>query len=181
MTLNAILTLIAIVTGPIFAVLLTWWLDRKYRATDRRLGIFRDLMQTRGLRLYPQHVAALNIIELEFYNNSEIRTAFKNYIDHLGQPTPEKESDQGLFNESRLELLMDLLSEIGNEVGYKFDKMELVRRSYVPVGWHNDHYLQQKNAKLLNSILSGERPIPITNFLAPFPYPEPSKINEEGK
>jgi len=41
--------------------------------------------------------------------------------------------------------------------------------------------LQQKNAKLLSSVLSGERPIPITNFLVPSPYPDPPKIDENGK
>lgn len=181
MTNEAILTLVAIVVGPVVAVLITWCLNRKYRADDRKLNIFRDLMQTRGIRLDPLHVAALNIIELEFYKNPKIRKAFKDYIEHLGTPIPEKDSDQKQFFDNRSELLMELLREIGHDVGYTFDKMELDRRSYAPVGWENDQFLQRRNAQLLGAVLSGERPIPVTNFLAPSPFPDPPEIDEPAQ
>lgn len=184
MTLNAILTLVAIIAGPIVAVLATWILERQYKAKDRRLNIFRDLMQTRGMRLDRQHVSALNIIELEFYNKPKIIFAFKSYIDHLYVPTPENEGDQSNFNDKRSELLMELLHQIGSDVGYKFDKMELERRSYVPVGWFDDSNLQQKNAHLLSAVLMGQRPIPITNFLLNGennPFPKAPQIGQNGK
>ncbi|MEP2978840.1 MAG: DUF6680 family protein [Lentilitoribacter sp.] len=184
MTPNAILTLIAIFTGPIVAVLITWILDRKYKAYDRRLKIFRDLMQTRGLRLDPQHVAALNLIQLEFYKKSTILEAFEKYIEHLNHSPPEKDSDQKAFSDRRSELFMDLLREIGQNVGCKFDKMELDRRSYVPIGWHDNNNLQQKNAQLLSAVLMGQRPIPITNFLlngGNNPFPKAPQIEQNDK
>lgn len=178
MSLEAILTLVAIVVGPIVAVLLTWLLNRKYRAHDRKLKIFRDLMQTRGIRVDPQHVAALNVIELEFYDKPLIRQSFKEYIDHLRTPIPNREADLEQLIGKRSELLMELLCKIGAEVGYRFDKMELDRRSYAPNVWEDDQWLQRRNAQLLSAILSGERPVPVMNFLTASPYPEPPEVDD---
>ncbi|WP_227271129.1 DUF6680 family protein [Roseobacter weihaiensis] len=178
-SIYAALTLLAIVTGPVIAVWLTRLLDARAARHNRRLNLFRDLMQTRGIRLDPLHVAALNIVELEFYNENEVRDAFKAYIDHLSGPAPEAASEQERFFGQRSDLFVALLSKIGAVVGYKFDKHDLDRNSYVPQGWDADQSLQRRNAQLLNGLLSGQRPLPVTNFLSQqSPYPEAPKVDE---
>jgi hypothetical protein len=169
-----LVTIVAIFLGPVFSVLVTRFIDKQRENKARRLKVFQDLMQTRGLRLDPLHVAALNVVELEFYHAEKVREAFRNYISHLGAPMPEQQSEQNRFFEQRSDLFIVLLSEIGKILNYHFDKRDLERNSYVPQGWDTDQSLQRRNAQLLNAILSGQRPLPIGNFLAKdSPYPEP--------
>lgn len=169
----SILTLLAIALGPMVAVLTTRYLERRAETDRRKFEIFRSLMQTRGNRMDPLHVASLNVVEVEFFDRPKVRQAYQQYIDHLSAPMPSVEQ-QSRFFEQRTDLFMELLHEIGDVVGYKFDKRELERRSYTPIGWENDQMLQRRNAQLVNQLLSGERPIPVANFTAqtsPFPAP----------
>lgn len=172
----ALATLAAIALGPITAVIVTRMLDRAAEKRRRRLDVFRNLMQTRGVRLDPVHVAALNVVEIEFYKDKGVRRAFQTYIQHLSAPMPAV-AEQNRFFEQRSDLFMDLLSEMGSSVGFTFDKRDLDRLSYVPIGWDNDQSMQRRNAEMLGQLLSGQRAMPITHFTGgQSPYPEPPKI-----
>lgn len=179
-TVYALLTLIAIFAGPISAVLVTRFLDARNASQQRKYKLFRDLMQTRGIRLDPVHVAALNVVDLEFYNHQNVRTAFKSYIEHLSSPAPTgTDEDQERYFDQRADLFMDLIHEIGEVVGYRFDKRELERRSYVPQGWGDDQIMQRKNAAMLGQLLEGQRPLPVTNFLAQHTnFPPPPEVQK---
>ncbi|AUR00012.1 DUF6680 family protein [Phaeobacter inhibens] len=179
-TVYAICTLIAILAGPIIAVLLTRHNDRKSGNQRRRLSVFRDLMQTRGIRLDPLHVAALNVVELEFYEDKQVRQAFKTYIDHLSSPMPSSVAEHTRYFEQRSDLFVSLLSEIGKVLGYAFDKRDLDRHSYVPQGWGDEQDIQRKNTELMHAILSGTRPFPVSNFIAQAGvYPAPPEPIQE--
>ena len=167
----ALATLAAIMLGPIIAVIVTRILDRSAERRRRRLDVFRNLMQTRGVRLDPVHVAALNVVEIEFYKDTNVRNAFQSYIQHLSAPMPVV-AEQDRFFDQRSDLFMVLLSEIGTSVGFTFDKRDLERLSYVPQGWDSDQNMQRKNAEMLGQLLSGQRAIPITQFTGgQSPYP----------
>lgn len=179
-TLYSIATLGAIILGPVIAVYITRRLDDRNEAKRRKFELFKALMQTRGIRLDPVHVAALNIIELEFYQFDSIRSAFQTYIAHLSSPEPNGDNDSlDRYYEQRSDHFMDLLHEIGTVVGYNFDKRELERRSYVPRGWNDDQSVQRKNAMMLNQLLEGQRPLPVSNFIAQSPFPPPPEIKGE--
>lgn len=175
-TWYALATLAAIALGPIIAVLVTRLLDSSREKQRRRLDVFRNLMQTRGVRLDPVHVSALNIVEIEFYNDGRVRQAFQSYIQHLSSPMPEVR-EQDRYFEQRSDLFMNLLFEVGSSVGLAFDKRDLERLSYVPQGWDSDQSMQRKNAEMLGQLLSGQRAIPITHtMVTQSPYPEPPRI-----
>lgn len=172
----ALATLAAIALGPIIAVLATRLLDRSRESRRRRMDVFRNLMQTRGVRLDPVHVAALNVVEIEFYKDRQVRQAFQSYIHHLSSPMPAVE-EQDRFFDQRSDLFMNLLSEIGSSVGLTFDKRDLERLSYVPQAWDSDQNIQRKNTEMLNQLLSGQRPLAVTHFSGgQSPYPEPPKL-----
>ena len=175
-TWYALATLAAITLGPIIAVLVTRLLDSSREKQRRRLDVFRNLMQTRGVRLDPVHVSALNIVEIEFYKDGRVRQAFQSYIQHLSSPMPEVREQERYF-EQRSDLFMNLLFEVGSSVGLAFDKRDLERLSYVPQGWDSDQSMQRKNAEMLGQLLSGQRAIPITHtMVTQSPYPEPPRI-----
>lgn len=167
-----ILTILAIVLGPILAVAIDRVQQRWTDTRRRRLDIFRDLMRTRKARLDPLHVGALNLVDLEFFGREKVITALRAYLHHLSLPMPMPEG-QDTFFEHRNDLLVGLLHEIGVELGYKYDKRDLDKFSYGPVGWNDDQDVQRKNMGLLNQLLSGQRALPVTPMNPPSNNPFP--------
>lgn len=131
-------------------------------------------MKTRRHRLDPVHVGALNLIDLEFYGVRRVKQAFRDYIKHLGLP-PLSEGTPGWenFYEEREDLLTTLLYEIGTVLGYSYDKRDLGKLAYGPVGWNTDQNLQRGNLVLLNEILEGRRALPVTPMQPPPQNPFP--------
>jgi hypothetical protein len=77
---------------------------------------------------------------------------------------------------------MSLLFEIGKALKFHFDKRDLERLSYVPQGWNADQTLHRRNAQLIGQLLSGERPLPVSNFLSQTsPYPPAPEVEDHEK
>lgn len=171
---NSIVTIIAILTGPIAAVWYTRKLDREREKRDRKLSIFRALMGTRGIRLSGDHVNAMNLVMLEFYKDNAVLDAFRNYISHLSRKPPEIADEA--FWEEREDLFTNLIKAMGAALGYDFDGRELGRLRYTPQGWVDDENRQRKVQSLLIDTLEGRRPVliasaPLGNQQNPFPPP----------
>ena len=95
MSCNEIISICAIILGPILAVQIEKYLERRRENKNRRLSIFKTLMATRGAVLSWTHVEALNRIDLEFSNKKKFEKvikAWKEYFDNLSQKaqTPEE-------------------------------------------------------------------------------------------
>lgn len=164
MKLYEILTLVAIVLGPILAVQVEKFLQRRRDDRNRRVGIFKVLMATRGAVLSATHVEALNRIDLEFSDEKKYQkviAAWKEYFDNLGQKFEDKDQ-LTIWSARNEELLANLLYEMGQSLGYKFDKVLIKRNIYSPVGHANLEYEQERIRKMILEVLSGEIPVPMT-------------------
>lgn len=171
------LTLTAIVLGPILAVVVSQFRDNRRNDSDRRMKVFRDLLQTRGMRLDPLHVGALNLVDLEFYKFADVRSCYANYIGHLNSPMPPVD-EQGRYFSQRSDIFLNLLASMAKSLRYDFDKRELERNSYVPIAWDDQQELQRQNNVLLNQLLSGQRNLPISTFVpTSSPFPEPPQVD----
>lgn len=159
-----LITVIAIIVGPILAVAITRFQDRREKRQQRKLEIFRSLMQTRRTTLDRDHVGALNLVEVEFHGQEKIKTAYRRYMEFRHEPIPSSIDidDQDRHFQRGENLLFDLLHEIGSELGYKFDKDDLKRFAYIPKGWNDDEALGRKNALLLSQLLEGKIALPVT-------------------
>ena len=94
MKLYELLTIVAIIIGPILAVQAEKFLQRNRDNRYRRLNIFKTLMATRGSSLSFSHVEALNRIDLEFSDNKKydkVIAAWKEYFDNLGHKKETKD------------------------------------------------------------------------------------------
>jgi hypothetical protein len=67
------ITVAAIVLGPILALLSQRLLDRVREKKDRRVRLFFTLMSTRATPLAPDHINALNSIDVVFETNATIK------------------------------------------------------------------------------------------------------------
>jgi hypothetical protein len=160
------LMILAVLAGPIIAVQLTRFVDSKKEQRDRKLQIFKTLMATRAYAVSPQHVEALNRIDLEFSNKHKkernVVYAWKEYLDLLGDQDMPKDQ----WGTKRVERLVDLLHSMAQVLNYEFDKTHIKNSAYAPVA-HGDIENQQTTVRMgVIDILEGKRALPmyVTNF-----------------
>lgn len=128
------LMIIAVLLAPLVAVQVQKVLERYREDKARKLNIFKTLMATRAATVSPQHVQALNMIDLEFqgvkYRGAT--DAWKTYLDHLGHYPKDDEKQQPIWADRRVDLLSNLLMQMGQSLGYTFDEVHVKRGIYAP-------------------------------------------------
>lgn len=152
-----ITTIVAIVAGPIAAVMVTRWGDNQRDARRRKTEVLSTLMRTRPMRLSFDHVGALNLIQLEFYGIEQIQSAYSHYRAHLNQEYPKEATAQRLFDEDRGDRFIELLYQIAKHLGYGFDKRDLEKLSYGPLGWENDENAVRMLRAMSMDLLTGKQ------------------------
>lgn len=158
-------TVAAIIWGPIKAVQITRENDEKRETRRRKFEVFHALMKTRRFALSPEHVMALNLVQVEFYNHPRIDLAYRAYMALLSrEPPPPNDPRATRFFEEQEDGLYDLLHEIGNELGYAYDKRDLRRLAYGPRGWENDEAQVRAVRMLFIEIMTGKRPMPVVEW-----------------
>jgi hypothetical protein len=96
---------------------------------DIKLWVFNTLMSYRAMILNPNFVQAFNLVDVVFYENTEVRKKRKEFLDvvtavagrNLTPPEIEKCKD----------LVAEMLSKIGSDLGYDFDHTQIKR------GWRS--------------------------------------------
>lgn len=179
MTLSDWLTLLAIVLGPLFGVWLARHLqDRAFRR-ERRMDIFRTLMRTRRTRMWPDHVGALNLVEIEFAKDSDVIDAWRELFRHLGTPharradeatsdsmSPEEigERDRRYDNrlvEERQRLLAKLLHAMAKALDFKIEQLEIFEGGYTPQGWVDMEVEQNVIRRFAARLAVGQTVLPV--------------------
>ena len=166
-----IITIIAIIAGPILAVQAQKYSELIRERRNLKFYIFKTLMATRASRVSFEHVKALNMIDIEFYGskflwtkyqskkNKSVTRAWKTYHDHLNSKETNTMGETWLDKSD--DLFIDLLYEVSIALGYDFDKVELKRGAYSPIAHGEQELDALAIRKSLAKILSGEEAFPM--------------------
>ncbi len=177
-----LVTIAAIVYGPIKAVEITRRKDLERDAESRKRQILATLMRTRKMTVHPDHVSALNQVQLEFFNHPTVIDAYRGYIANLSQTVPPPGNDLHNFLTRRNDRFFDLLHAIAVASGVALDRHELDRLAYVPIGWQTDQDELRAFRAAVLAVLQGQKPLFIAPATlqqtqiqqeAPNPYPPP--------
>ena len=156
-----IATIVAIYRGPIKAVQVA----REEQNADLRRrqqeDVYASLMKTRRFQLDPQHVSALNLIQVYFSDVPSVLTAYKNYIRLLYRELTPGVSPASHFKE-RDDAFIDLVFEIARSLGTSQDKKEIEELAYSPRGWADDQETVRKLHHLLIELLENRRAMSVT-------------------
>lgn len=146
MSIENWLMIVAVLLAPVVAVQVQKILERYREDRARKLNVFKTLMATRAATVSPQHVQALNTIDLEFQGKKykSVTDSWKTYLDHLSHYPKEDEKQQTVWAERRVDLLAKLLMEMGRSLGYSFDEVHVRRAIYAP-----EAHAQIENENLL--------------------------------
>jgi hypothetical protein len=168
----------ATVMGPILAVRAQSYLEDRKKSRERKFRVFEALMATRSTRISPEHVKALNMIDIAFAKETVVLGKWKEYWDHLSTPY----TDQAAWAKAGDSYYADLLYEMSLNLGYSFDRVILRKGGYYPqahVDFEQEQVdlrrasksvlskaeevfaVQKQTSKLLAEALEGQRTITV--------------------
>lgn len=172
--------------SPLLAVQAQKWIERARERGNRRQLIYETLMTTRGSRLDPQHVRALNQIDLEFSGKSwlgrpsapsskerAILEAWRDYADALSQDTTHatEVQAQAMF-QRRDDAFYALLKTMSVGLGYPFDNVQIKRGVYSPVGYWETERRHEVLQNALARVLHGDQALSLNVLSIPQPTDE---------
>lgn len=178
---STVVTICAIIAGPILAVQAQKVIERIRQKSEEKRRVFMTLMATRGRPLVLDHVQALNIIDVVFSGNnikdravieawSELRDHFANYPPQptewaAREPTQSErasyESQTKSWASKKEDLLIQLLSKMADSLGYHFDNVLLKRGAYTPSDYGETEVSQLVIRRGLTEVFLGRRSIPV--------------------
>jgi hypothetical protein len=127
------ITVLAIIVGPVLALLAQRVLDSWREDTKRRRQLYFTLMSTRHQLFSQAHLEALNSIDIVFKKNQRIRNAWKAVLDQASVKFDEKDkAASDAWSERLLNLRVDLYQIIGQELGYQNTTDYIMRSIYSP-------------------------------------------------
>ncbi|GFE51576.1 hypothetical protein So717_33290 [Roseobacter cerasinus] len=162
MALESYFTIAAVLLSPLLAVQATKFLEKSAEKRSRRIAVYRTLMATRAQRLSPAHVEALNSIDLEFTDHGDkaIREAWKALLAHFSDRSyPENQKEQWVIR--HIDLLVELLFEMGKRMGFEFDKTHIRTGIYSPQAFGDMEEEQAIVRRGVVEVLLGKRAVPI--------------------
>lgn len=144
---------LAILLGPILAVQAQSFIENKREKKQRKLEILKTLIATKSQPQMYEHVRALNLINIEFYGNKKVISAWEKYYNFLSNGKTETIE----WHNEREDLLTKLLSEILEATRFKFNKSQLA--TYTPKAFFDTEISNNILKEKLKTVLSGETAI----------------------
>lgn len=152
--LQAWITAIAIVVGPLAGVLFTLWFQKRKELRDAQHRLFLTLMAHR--RSYPptfDWANALNLIDVVFANNRGIVGLWHQYYDLLCQDPVNWHLADAKY--------LDLLAAIGRSLGYKDLSQTDISKFYSPRAHGNQAQLAMETQTELLRVLKATERVPV--------------------
>jgi hypothetical protein len=172
MTVSDYMIVFATLLGPILAVQAQKWIERAGERRNAQKRIFTTLMATRATIVSPDHVQALNMIELDFGKSrwggpsrreKKVLMKWKEYADHLNTPTPDDDKAAvSAWLRKQEDMLVELLDALGTALGYDFDRVNLKRGIYYPRAHGEQERRKDTFERALIAILTGEASLPMS-------------------
>jgi len=148
--------------GPVLAVALTlrftYWRETSGEKYSRRLKVFRTLMATRRVGISPDHVNAINLVEVDFYECAAVEAEWKIYKKHLNDNSkPEDEA----WRRTKEKLLSKLLFEIAKVLKFDIPAIEIFEGGYAPGGWAHRDMRYTGALEYLHELREGSNTLPL--------------------
>lgn len=186
-TLFEILTVIALVVGPVLAVIIARNMETRHAKRERRMDIFRTLMRTRRSRLLPDHVGALNLVEIEFKDESAVIKEWKAYFEDLctdhpkrteeqieNEMTPEEKQQRFTKFDERIgryreKLFAKVLHAIAKVLDFEVEQLEIFEGGYAPQAYADIDWEQATIRRFIIGLYLGKYKVPIalTDYTKP--------------
>ena len=143
MTCVEFINIIALILGPILAVLVGQFLQNRTKKREDKIALFKSIMASRVHGWTSDSVYALNIVEIIFPDNPKVIAQWKILYDKLCVQNPDATELKKIETEHT-----KLLLEMAKALGYK-DKVtwETIQNPYIPAGMVNSINMQNESMR----------------------------------
>lgn len=144
-----IINIFAIILAPIAAVFIGQILQNKSEKRKDKMHIFKTLMTSRLYGWTPESVHCLNLIDIVFSDDKNVRAAWKDLHDKYCVENPTETDLKKIKNAQ-----YKLLEAMAFSLGYK-DKVtwETIQNPYIPQGMIQQIATQNHSQQTYNNIL----------------------------
>ena len=145
----SIINVLAIIIIPIVAVVVGQKLQTRAKKREDKIQIFKILMTSRIYDWTTDEVHALNILDIVFSDDKEVRDSWKDLYDKLCVSNPS-EVELKKIQTAKYKLLETIAKSLGYENQIIW---ETIQNPYIPKGLLNQLQAQATNQNNLSSIL----------------------------
>jgi len=149
-TTSEILTLIAVIVGPIVAVVITLWVDGRRRDREQKIIVLRLLLATRHIPADPSFLTAINLIPVEFNARRDVMQAYNEFIEATRQRADGVNDDVIQLNSSTK--LTRLVFEVARSLRFKLRETDIQTSAYASDGWRIRDNLAQDSQQAMRDI-----------------------------
>lgn len=147
------ITVIALVVGPVLAVLVSIVVYERLRVRNERVGILRTLISTRHTVLADDRLRTLSLIDVVFNEDKDVRRLWHEYVKIVGMPDYANSADiRKQAAEKGVELVNEMARVLG--LGDSLSQVDL-ERVYLPKGlsdtWTRNEELANELLRVLKS------------------------------
>jgi hypothetical protein len=168
---------VATFLGPVLAVVITIWSSGRSEQKSRRMHVFRTLMATRKVGISPDHVMALNLIEVDFYKCKKVIEAWAKYKEHLFGDKPEDTA----WHDERDMRLARLLYEIASVMSFRIPAIDIFKGGYAPSGWRHRDDRHSAFLEYFYDLSQNRKHFPLwVHGVTPPPGPVPPSSQQSG-
>ena len=146
----SVINVIAVMVAPIAAVLITQRLQDRAEIRKDKIQIFKTLMTGRGLGWNVDSVHALNVIDVVFADDREVRGAWKDLYDKYCVDTPDEQQKKKI-EQAQYKLLETIAISLGyqNKITW-----ETIQNPYIPKGMVDQIVLQSQSQQAYLNLMT---------------------------
>jgi hypothetical protein len=133
MKLYELITIVAIIVGPIAAVIIQLLSEARRQKRDQQTQTMRMLVSTRHMPSDPAYSTAINMIPIDFNRNRKVMYAWESYIETIQfQPAPE---NVAVHEKKIVTKQTKLIFEIMKSLGYNLPETDIETTPYAAGGF----------------------------------------------
>jgi len=126
------MSVVAIIAAPIITLYVQRRVETDNALKLRREAIFKDLWLNRRRPYYTARIDALNMIDVEFYKEKQVRYAWDELRADYFDNEASKLVDEKTLTDRRTEKFATLLYEISKVLKYDFGRQHIRDNVYLP-------------------------------------------------
>ena len=128
-----VITLLAILVGPVLAVLVQLAAERRKHTKDQQTATFRMMIGVRHLPADPAYSTAINMIPVDFNRVSRVMAAHKAYIESITYNVSPDNAETHL--KQVLSKQTKLIFEMARHLGYNLPETDIQTNAYAAGGF----------------------------------------------
>ncbi len=146
---DTVINIIGMILIPLAIMHITKRVQEKEQNHNDKMNLFKVLMTYRDLGWSMETIHALNMIDIVFSDDTNVREAWKAYYETLCIQNPNEEEQVNIVKAQN-----HLLNEMATSLGYKEDIFwDAVQKPYVPQGMLNARSQQQQYQSGMNQLM----------------------------